>query len=283
MRPALVRRCSIALRLRLLTLAWLVVCCASASGCKTLAPSNDRNWAADMAQLPYAEIAGSQATIHNVRNCDYRSADNFDVHYVDRTYDLDKLDSVDFIVMPFADHPELAHTMLAFGFEGKEFIDVSVEIRREEGEAFSASGGFVRQFELMYVVADERDAIRTTTNQLLRDVYIYRTVATPDQARALFHSVFRRANKLRYEPEFYNTITNNCTTNILNHVNEIATNKIRYSYQILLPGLADKLAYDRGLLVKHGTFEQTKAYARVNEEAFAHRDDPDFSIEIRRR
>ncbi|MBL8829058.1 MAG: DUF4105 domain-containing protein [Planctomycetaceae bacterium] len=283
MRPVLVHHCVFVLRLRLVMWVWLVVCCASATGCKTLAPSNDRHWAADMARLPYAEITGSQATIRNVRNCNYRTADKFDVQYVDRTYDLDKLDSVDFIVMPFAEHPELAHTMLAFGFEGKEFVDVSVEIRREEGEAFSTSGGFVRQFELMYVVADERDAIRTTTNQLLRDVYIYRTVATPEQSRALFHSVFRRANQLRYEPEFYHTLTNNCTTNILNHVNEIATNKIHYNYQILLPGLADKLAYDRGLLVKHGTFEQTKAYARVNEAAFAHRDDPDFSIEIRRR
>jgi hypothetical protein len=268
--------------------AWLavVICCAwvvGLVGCKSIAPSNNRNWAADMAVLPRADLSDTKVTVHNVRNCNYLTPEKYEVRYYDRTYDLNKLDSVDFIVMPFSGHPELAHTMLAFGFEGKEYLDVSAEIRREEGEKYSTSGGFARQYELIYVVADERDAIRTTTNTLLRDVYVYRTVATPEQSRALFKSVFRRVNKLHDEPEFYNTVTNNCTTNILNHVNEIATNKIQYNFQVMLPGLADKLAYDRGLLVKHGTFEQTKAYARVNEAAFAHRNDPDFSIEIRRR
>lgn len=262
-----------------LVCAWL----ATLGGCKTFAPSNDRRWAPDMALLPWAEFQGSQVTLHNVRNCEYITPEKFRPQYGNRTYDLEQLDSVDFVVMPFNDHPELAHTMLAFGFGGQEFVDVSVEIRREEGEKYSTTGGFVRQFEIMYVVADERDLIRQTTNQLRRDVYVYRTVATPQQSRAMFESVCRRINKLHDSPEFYHTVTNNCTTNILNHVNEIATQKIKYNYQVLLPGLADKMAYDRGLLVKHGTFEETKAYARVNERAYAFRDDPDFSIEIRRR
>lgn len=252
------------------------------SGCASLRPSNDRNWAPDMAKLAYAEFDGEQVTVHNIRNCKYVTEDNYKVEYYDRTYDLNELESVDFIVMPFLDHPELAHTMLAFGFGGTEYLDVSAEIRKEAGEKYSTTGGLARQFELFYNVADERDVIRQTTNVLLRDVYVYRTVATPDQARALFRNVFARVNKLHDEPEFYNTVTNNCTTNILNHVNEIAENKIKYNRQVLLPGLADKLAYDRGLLVKRGTFEQTKAAARVNEKAFAYRDAPDFSVQIRR-
>ena len=253
------------------------------AGCKSInKPSNNRPWAADMAQLSSAEFKDNQVTVRNIRNCNYQTPEKYQVRYYDKTYNLDELDSVDFIVMPFSDHPELAHTMLAFGFGGRDYLDVSAEIRKEEGEKYSTAGGFVQQFELIYVVADERDAIRSTTNQLLRDVYIYRTVATPDQARALFRDVFARVNKLKDEPEFYNTLNNNCTTNILNHVNRIASKPIKYNYQVLLPGLADQLAFEQGLLVKHGSFEQTREAARVNEKAFAHRDDPDFSVQIRR-
>ena len=262
-----------------LMLCWLIVVLA---GCQAVAPSNNRKWAADMVEIPQAEWAGNRVTIRNVRNCRYQTAEKFQVKYEDRVYDLDQLDSVDFIVMPFAAHPELAHTMLAFGFNGQEYLDVSAEIRKEEGEKYSTSGGVTRQFELTYILSDERDSIRATTNNLLRDVYIYRTVATPEQSRLLFQSVLKRVNKLHDEPEFYNTLTNNCTTNLLSHVNEILPKKIKYNYQVLLPGLADQLAYEHGLLVSHGSFEQTRAAARVNEKAFAYRDDADFSVQIRR-
>lgn len=261
-----------------LLVLWAVGC----AGCKAIIPSNDRVWAKDQARLPAIDIADQQVLVHNVRHCEYRSSDNYQPRWHDKQYDLDQLKSVDFIVMPFQGSQSLAHTMLSFGFDDQEYLDVSVEIRKEAGERYSTIAGFFNQYEIMYVLSDERDSIGTTANQLLRDVYIYRTIANPAQAKALFLDVAQRVNKLNSQPEFYNTVTNNCTTNLLAHVNDIATQKIPYSHQILFPGLADRLAYDRGLLVAQGSFEQTKLAARVNEKAYVFRDQPDFAVQIRR-
>ncbi|MCA9101157.1 MAG: DUF4105 domain-containing protein, partial [Planctomycetales bacterium] len=170
--------------------------CLSSIGCKTIHPSNDRAWTPDQAVLSTAEFRGELVKVHNVRYCDYRTDEDFSVRYEDRVYNLDEIDSVDFIVCPFSEQPQVAHTMLSFGFDDGEHVAVSVEIRKELGEKYSPINGELRQYELMYVVADERDVIRLRTDQWLQDVYLYRTVATPAQSRALFLSVMRRVNKL---------------------------------------------------------------------------------------
>ena len=184
-------------------------------------PSNDRDWAPEQAVLARADFAGHRVTVHNIRDCRWRTVDDFTLSYYDKTFDLDRLRSVDFIVVPFNEMPSLGHTMLSFGFDDGEHLAVSVEIRRERGEAFSSIKGFFRQYELMYVVASERDVIRRRVDCDLTDVYLYRSTATPQQARKLFVDVMRRVNKLFKEPEFYNTLTNNCTTNIRNHINQL--------------------------------------------------------------
>jgi hypothetical protein len=249
---------------------------------KWIRPSNDRDWIAGMERMPRADFEGDLVTIHNIRSCDYRTYDDFDVRYYDKTFDLAKLDSVDLLVVPFNDMPGIAHTMLSFGFDGRDYVAVSVEIRREKGEKYSVIKGFLRQYELMYIVADERDVIIKNANKSPAEVYLYHSTATPEQARELFVDVMRRVDKLIDEPEFYNTLTNNCTTNIRNHINHLRPNKVPFDYRVLLPGYADNLAYDLGLIEQHGTFEQTKAQARINYEAYLYRDDADFSQKIRR-
>lgn len=251
------------------------------AGCGALRPSNTRNWSPDQAVLPYAEFRGETVRIFNVRNCDYRSTKDYDVHHYDRTYHLDDLTSVDFIVVPFRLSPALAHTMLSFGFAGQEHVAVSVEIRKEKGEEYAPLGGIANKFELMYVVGDERDLVGLRTNHRLDDVNIYRANASKEQVRVLFEDVFARVNDLHEKPEFYNTLTNNCTTNIRAHINRMAPGRIPYDYRVLLPGYSDKLAYELGLLAEDGSFERIHAHARVNELAYRYRDDPDFSQKIR--
>ena len=202
--------------------------------------------------------------------------------YYDKTFDLDELRSVDFIVVPFNETPSLGHTMLSFGFEDGEHLAVSVEIRKERGQKFSAIGGFFRQYELIYVVASERDVIQKRVNCDRSDVYLYRSTATPEQARELFVDVMRRVNKLAKSPEFYDTLTNNCTTNIRNHVNHLKPDEVPYDYRVLLPGFSDELAYDLGLIEHHGSYAETRLRARVNYQAYLHRNDPLFSQAIRR-
>ncbi|NQT14268.1 MAG: DUF4105 domain-containing protein, partial [Planctomycetes bacterium] len=124
---------------------------------EALEPSNDRRWAADMATLAYGEFDANRVTVHNIRNCDYRTADDYTVRYYDKTFDLEKLESVDFIVVPFLASPGLAHVMMSFGFKRDDYLGLSVEIRREEGEKYFPLNGVLRQFELIYVIGDERD------------------------------------------------------------------------------------------------------------------------------
>ena len=225
---------------------------------KSLKPSNNRDWTPEQAVLADAEVKGNRVTVHNIRDCRWRSLTDFDVAYYDKTFDLDKLTAVDFIVVPFNETPSLGHTMLSFAFADKDYLAVSVEIRKERGETFSAIKGFFQQYELMYVVASERDVIQRRVNCDLSDVFLYRSTATPKQARELFLDVMRRVNKLAREPEFYDTLTNNCTTNIRNHINHLKPDEIPYDYRVLLPGYSDRLAYDLGLIEHHGSYEDTR-------------------------
>ncbi len=249
---------------------------------KTLLPSNDRDWSPDQTVPAYAEFDGDRVTVHNIRHCSYRSVDDYDVSHYDKTFDLGELNSVDFIVVPFLDTPGVAHTMLSFGFADRDYVVVSVEIRKERGEKYSPIKGFLNQYELMYVVADERDILQLNAVYHMADVYVHRANATPEQVQSLFADVMGRVNKLVDKPEFYHTLTNNCTTNIRRHINRLRPGRIPYDYRVLLPGYSDRLAYDLGLLRTDTTFEQTRLRNRVNYPAYVHRNDPDFSVKIRR-
>jgi hypothetical protein len=274
----------------MLRFALTFVAIAHLAGCsavgKMLAPSNVRNWELDQAVLPYADFRGDQVIVHNVRNCRYFDQDTFVVEHEDRTYDLDDLRGVDFLVAPFDAMPRLAHTMLSFEFTPPagppRHLACSIEIRKEKGETYAAWKGSLRQYELMYVLADERDVVELRTNHRGEDVYLYQTTATPEQARLLLVDVLARANELASRPEFYETFSNNCTTNLVRHVNRIQPRRLSYDYRVLLPGYSDKLAFDEGLIVPQGTFEETKSKAYVNAKALAAANRADFSQLIRR-
>lgn len=276
------------MRVAALLMPLTLLCCAPGcqSATKALAPSNVRTWTPEQATLPHAEFQGNRIAVHNVRNCNYLDEETFIVHHEDRTYDLNRLRAVDFIVVPFENMPRLAHTMLSFEFQGPtgvpEYVAVSVEIRKEDGEEYAAWKGGLRQYELMYVVADERDVVKLRTNYWRDDVYLYRTTASPEQARRLFVDVMGRVNELASRPEFYDTFRNNCTTNLVRHVNRIHPNRIKYDYRVMLPGYSDELAFQEGLIKAQGSFEETKAKAYITPWAIAAGDSGDFSQAIRR-
>lgn len=255
----------------------------SAAGCQTLAALDRRPWSPDQQVLSTAEIGPQSITVHNIRNCTYRTTSDYTVNYYDRTIDRAAIQSVDFVVVPFAEAPSLAHTMLSFGLDDGTHIAVSVEIRKHQGESYSPLLALLPLYQLMYVVGDERDLIALRTNYRHDGVYVYRTRATPAQAQSLFVNVLRRVNKLAAAPEYYNTLTNNCTTNIRRHVNELLPGEVRYDYRILLPGYSDRLAYDLGLLDTNVSFEETRRRARVNYLANRYRNASDFSARIRDR
>lgn len=245
----------------------------------TVKPSNGRDWSPDLAVLPYAEFEGDLVTVRNIRNFKYASVLEYTPGYYDKTFDLNAITSVDFIVEPFSG--VAAHTFLAFGFEDGSYVDISIEVRREKGEFYNIFKGALRQYELTYVVADERDVLALRTNYRKGRVYLYPVETSKEKMRQMFVSMLERANELREKPEFYHTIANNCTTNIARHVNEITPHKIPLDIRLAFVKYSDELAREVGLIEGEGSMEEFRERHLVTPLAQQYGDSPDFSRKIR--
>jgi hypothetical protein len=243
--------------------------------------SNERDWQPEVAVAPYATINGDRITIHNVRNFDYRTETDFTPRWETRTYDLSKLDAADIIAVYWAGKA-IAHVMVSFDFEGKDHLAVSIETRKEKGESYSTLAGFFRQYELYYVVADERDVIRvrTTYREPQEDVYVYRTRAPLRNVRRVFLDYVKAMNDMRERPRFYNTLTTNCTTSILMHT-RMNPEAPPISWKVLLSGYVPDYLYELGRLDTSRPFAELEKMSRVNARAHAADKDPAFSQRIR--
>lgn len=245
-------------------------------------PSNDRVWSADQSVLSYADIQNNLITVHNIRNFTYASTTSYTPHYYDKTFDINTLKRVWYVVEPFSGIPGSAHTFLSFEFEGNQFVSISIEIRKEKGESFSPIKGLFNQYELMYVIADERDVIKLRSNYRKDSVFVYPMKASTEKERALFVDMINRTNALKDHPEFYNTITNTCTTNIAEHINRVSPHSIPLlNLDILFPANSDKLAYNLGLIDTNLLFDDARTRYYINKKAELYANSPDFSTKIR--
>lgn len=247
----------------------------------TIMPSNVRDWPPEVAVLPSATMDGERVTLHNIRNFAYRTATDFTPRYYDKTFDLQQLDAVD-LISSYWGSEAIAHLFVSFGFGEQDYVAISIETRPERGESYSPLKGFFKQYELIYVVADERDMIRlrTTYRQPAEDVYLYRTRIPPANARRLFLDYVRTMNALMEQPEFYNTLTTNCTTSIVLHTRSYG-GKARYNWKLLLSGYAPEYAYEMGGLDTSLTFADLKQRSHINVRAQAASAAPDFSQRLR--
>lgn len=245
-------------------------------------PSNDRDWQVEVARLAYADIGDPLVTLHNVRNFHYRTEDDFDVDYYDRTYNLDDLITAD-LVASYWMGPHIAHIFLTFGFRDGSHVAVSIETRKEKGEEYSTLAGFFRQYELYYVVADKRDIIRVRTDirsNPKEDVYLYRLNASPSLIRGVFLDYLNAINRLHEHPEFYNTLTTNCTTGIWMH-SRINPERVPLSWKVLLSGHAPEYLYEMGRLDNSAPFPELQQRARIKRGAANDGDFGEFSRLIR--
>ena len=248
----------------------------------TIPASNDRSWQPDVAVLPHATIEGNHVTVHNIRNFEYRTETDFTPHYYDKTFDLEKLDSVDLIAVYWMG-PDIAHIFLSFGFEDTDYLSVSIETRKEVGEGYSTLKGFFKQYELYYVVADERDVIRVRTNYRKdppEDVYLYRLNTPVERIRRVFLDYLAKINSLKTQPEFYNTLTTNCTTNILMHT-KVNPESLPFSWKILLSGHTPEYVYENGGMGKTLSFAELQKRGLINAVAQQADTALDFSQRIR--
>lgn len=248
----------------------------------TIAPSNDRDWRSEEAVLPFATVDGDWVSVHNIRNFDYRSETDFTPAYYDRTFNLRKLNSVDLVAVYWMG-PAIAHVFLSFGFADRDPLAISIEARKERGEGYSSVKGFFKQYELYYVVADERDVIRLRTNYRQdppEDVYLYRLRGSAENARRLFLEYLEKINTLQERPAFYNTLTTNCTGNIWLH-SRVNPGHPPWSWKILLSGYVPEYLYALGRLDTGLPFPELRRRAHTNARARAADGAADFSRQIR--
>lgn len=245
-----------------------------------LRPSNDRDWQPDVAKVAWAEIDGDRLTFHNVRNFDYRSETDFTPRYEDRNYDLAKLRGLD-IFMSYWGSPAIAHTIMSWNFDGAPPLAISIETRKRKGQEYSAVQGFFRQYEIIYVAADERDIVRLRTNYRGEDVYLYRLKVRPEWARKLLMDYITAMNVLVETPAFYNALLDNCTTSIRHHVTSVEPNPPRADWRLLANGYGDQMLYERGSLDTRLPFAELRARSHINARAKALDLDPGFSRGIR--
>src|SRR5271154_521679 len=244
-------------------------------------PSNTRNWTPDVARTARASFDGTRVTIQNVRNFAYRSETDYDQRWETRTYDLDQVKGVE-LFMSFWGPTEIAHTIASWEFADGQHLAISIETRKEQGESYSALRGFFRQYELYYVVADERDLVGLRTNHRGEQVYLYRLRATPAQARALLVDYLDEVNSLADHPEWYNALTQNCTTTIRGHTQHIGAAG-SLDWRMLANGHLDELLYERGQIDTSLPFAEIKVRSDITDKAEAADDSPDFSAKIRQR
>jgi len=248
----------------------------------TLKPSNSGNWQPNVERTAWAEIDGDRVTIHNLRNCDYRTETDYTNCWSDRTLLLSQIRAADFFLtnwgIPFASHP-----IVSFQFGDNEHVAFSIEVRYKIGQAYSTVLGFFRQYELLFVTADERDVIRLRTNYRKdEEVYMYRVQVQPGLARAMFLTYITYLNKLKNQPEWYNALTRNCTTTLDRQLAADVNNPHPWNYQLILNGTLDRLLYDRRRLVAGGLpFPELKQREHINAAAQAADHSPEFSALIR--
>ena len=246
----------------------------------TIEPSNERDWQADVAQLAWGQIDGDEVTFHNVRNCDYRTETDYTAHWETRAVRISQITGVD-LALNYWGSPWIAHPIASFQFADAAPICFSIETRKRVGQTYSAIGGLYRQFELIYVVADERDVIRLRTNYRQgEEVYLYRITMTASQAQGRFREYLRSLNEIRDRPRWYNAITTNCTTSIRDQ--RPVEERLPWDWRLLLNGKGDEMMFEHHMIATAGlSFPELKARSLINAAAKAADAQPNFSELIR--
>ena len=245
-----------------------------------IAPSNDKIWAPDVAQMTTGTVEGDRVTLYNVRNFEWRSNTDYVQRWEARHYELHRLNSVD-MIMSYWTGPAIAHMLISFGFDTGEHVVFSVEIRPEAHEGFSELGGFFKEFELSIIAADERDVIRVRTNIRGEDDYLYRIRMPLPAMRSLFLGYVEQANQLVDTPRFYNTLTVNCTMLVYHMMNRIV-GYLPWSYRLLFTGYLPAYVYRVGGLDQRFTLEELRALGRIIDRARQSDRSDSFSADIRK-
>jgi len=224
-------------------------------------------------------VLGDRVTVQNVRNFRYRSVTDFDERWEERTLDLEGLVGLDVFFIDWG--PKLYnHTILSWSFADGQRLAISVEARKTKDQAYSAWKAFLREYTLVYVVADENDVIKLRTNYRREKVYLYRVRTSQAAARALLLNYLQAINAIALKPVWYNALTANCTTVVRDRVIR-AGGKLPLSWRIFANAYLPQLLHQQGTIDNSLPFAELKAMSYINERALRVRDGEDFSAKIR--
>ena len=241
--------------------------------------SHDRPWRPEVAVMPRAIVDGDRVRFTGVRNFEFRSRTDFTPRYEEREVSLSHLTGVDFYVSYWSEGV-VGHTFLSFLFDNAPPLSVSIETRPEVGEGFDPLASMFKQFELIYVVGDERDIVGLRTDHRDEEVFLYHTVISPEFARRLFMVYAKRINQLADRPEFYHLLSNSCTINIVRYANA-AGRAGSFDFRHLLNGLIDRYLYAAGVVDTSLPFDELRRRSRITQTAQRAGDGPDFPARIR--
>ena len=246
-------------------------------------PSHDRAWRRDVATMPRATIDGDRVVFTGYRNFIYRSNDDFTERYEEREVSLSHLTSADFYISYWQLGP-IGHTFLSFNFDNAPPVCISIETRPEADEGFAPLASIFKQFELIYVVGDERDLVRSRTNYRNEEVFLYHLNASPEAARRLFLVYLDRINELADHAEWYHLLKNNCTLNIVRYKNAAGRDG-SFDFRHLANGWFDRYLHDAGMVNTTMPFEELRQKSHINKVAGATPDiltAREFSKQIRK-
>ncbi len=245
----------------------------------SVAPRNDRDWQPDVARTARVDGDGDRLTFHDVRNFDYRSETDYAPRWETRTVDLSRLVGMD-LFMSYWGAPGIAHTIMSWEFADGQHLAISIETRKEQGEEYSAVKGFFKQFEIYYVVADERDVIRLRTNHRKEHVHLYQLRTPLSRARKILLDYVDSINALDDHAAWYNAGTANCTTTITRHIRHVGIG-FPFDWRVIANGSLDEMLYERGAIDTSRPFPELRQATLVNARAKAADQDPAFSARIR--
>jgi hypothetical protein len=148
------------------------------------------------------------------------------------------------------------------------------------GEGFDPIASMFKQFELIYVVGDERDIVGVRAAHRDEEVFLYHVRASPEGVRRMLRVYLERVNELADRAEFYHLLSNSCTINIVRYAG-VAGREGRLDVRHLLNGWVDRYLFDGGWVDNTIPFDELRRQSRITDVARAATDAPDFSERIR--
>lgn len=244
----------------------LIICLSLATYYKFEPASNLGDWDLNWAVMPSVTIKGNKIEVKNIRDFQYRSENDFTPHYYDKTFNLNDLDSLYYVLSYWDGNKAVAHSILSFGFKGGNYLCVSVETRLKKGQPQTGIGGLYNQYGLLYVLADEKDVLRLRTNFRKEEVYMYKVNADKKTIKPLFVAIMQKIDKLNTQPQFYNTVKHNCLTSLLTDLRNARDEKMSFDYRYIFNGYSDELFYEKGAFVNQDIpFDKFKEIHHINQ------------------